>query len=127
MMPKGWFKNAFAVDPPGPAEPTEEQKPVVEWACRQIAQRRLALPGLFLLEMTRPLNYIAANTMHFFQPGFWALMRQQTFENYEHFSKFLERRGSMEYIIQRIEELEAEASQRRPEAKDPGRQEPPAE
>jgi len=125
-MSKGWFKHAFAVDPPGPAEPTAEQKPVVEWACREIARRRLTTPGLILLEMTRPLNFLAASTMHFFQPGFWAIMRQQTLENYQHFSQFLEKRGSMEYIIQRIEEIEAEAtahsrevSQAAPDKKNP--------
>lgn len=110
-MPKGWFKHAFAVDPPGPAEPTEAQRPIVEWACREIARRHLTTPGLIMLEMSRPLNFLAANTMHFFQPAFWAIMRQQTLENYEHFSHFLEKRGSMEYIIQRIEELEAEAAE----------------
>ncbi len=118
-MPKGWFKHAFAVEAPGPAEPTEEQKPVVEWACREIARRRLTMPGLILLEMTRPLNFLVANAMHFFQPGFWAIMRKQSLENYEHFSHFLERRGSMEYIIQRIEEIEAEATAREREARQP--------
>lgn len=120
-MPRGWFKHAFAVDPPGPAEPTEEQKPVVEWACREIARRRLTTPSLMLLELTRPLNYIAAQTMHFFQPGFWAILRQQSYENYIHFSEFLEKRGSMDYIMQRIEEIESEAQKRAtsPEAATP--------
>jgi len=114
-MPRGWFKHAFAVDPPGPAEPTEAQKPVVEWACREIAGRRLTTPGLLFLEMSRPLNFLAAQTMHFFQPGFWAILRQQSYENYLHFSEFIERRGSMDYIIQRIEELEAESAKREKE------------
>lgn len=115
-MVREWLKHAFAVDPPGPVEPTEAQKPVVEWACREIARRRLATPGLILLEMTRPLNFLAANAMHFFQPAFWALMRQQTLENYEHFSQFLEKRGSMEYLIQRVEEIEAEMIRRETQA-----------
>lgn len=120
-MGRGWFRNAFAVDPPGPVEPTEQQKPVVEWVCLEIARRRLTTPGLMFLEMTRPLNYIAAQTMHFFQPGFWAILRQQSYENYTHFSEFLEKRGSMDYIIQRIEQIEAEAEQRKksPQAKPP--------
>lgn len=114
-MARKWLKHAFAVDPPGPADPTAEQKPVVEWACREIARRRLSTPGLLFLEMSRPLNYVAAQTMHFFQPAFWAILRKQSVESYRHFSEFLERRGSLEYIIQRIEELEdeAERSERR--------------
>ncbi len=108
-MGKDWLKHAFAVDPPGAAEPTEAQKPVVEWACREIARRRLTTPGLLFLEMSRPLNYVAAQTMHFFQPAFWALLRRQSYENYLHFSEFLEKRGAMDYLIQRIEQIEAEA------------------
>lgn len=120
-MSKGWLKRAFAVDPPGPAQPTEEQKPVVEWACREIARRRLTTPGLLFLEMSRPLNYVAAQTMHFFQPAFWALLRQQSYANYLHFSEFLEKRGAVDYIIQRIEEIEAEAVKREknPDPADP--------
>jgi hypothetical protein len=103
-----WLRHAFAVDPPGPAAPTAEQQPAVDWFCRQIAMRRLTTPALIALEMSRPLNFIAAQTMQFFSPGVWAVVRQQTHENYLHFAAFLERRGSVEYLARRIEHFEAE-------------------
>lgn len=103
---KDKLKHAFAVDPPGPVEPTEEQKPAVEWFCRQIVKRGLATPGLIGLEMSRPLNYVTAQTLHFFGPGVWAILRQQRYEQYVAFSRFLEQRGSVEYLCRRIEELE---------------------
>ncbi len=107
-MSVGWFRHAFAVDPPGPAEPTPLQQPAVDWLCIQIAKRHLTTPGLIFLEMSRPLNYIGAQAMHVFQPGVWALASQTSYEGYIHFSKFLEHRGSTEYIARRVEHFESE-------------------
>lgn len=101
------IKHAFAVDPPGPTEPTEQQKPVVDWVCDQIAKRRLTLPGLIFLEMSRPLNYLGSQVMHFTSPGVWAIAPKHIYGGYKHFARFLESRGSMEYMCRRIEELEA--------------------
>ncbi len=104
----GSIRHAFAVDPSGPAEPTKEQQGAVDWVCRQVAKRHLATPALIGLEMSRPLNYLAAQGMHVFAPGVWAIVAQQTYEGYKHFATFLERRGSVEYLVGRIEQLEHE-------------------
>lgn len=101
------LRHAFAVDPPGPSEPTPEQQSAVDWFCRQVAKRRLATPGLIALEMSRPLNFLGAQAMHFFSPGMWALARQQSFEQYTHFAAFLEQRGAIDYLVRRIEHFEA--------------------
>ena len=68
MSKQGW-RHAFAVDPPGPAEPTVFQRPAVDWVCTQIAKRHLSTPGLIFLEMTRPLNWLSAQAMHYSKPG----------------------------------------------------------
>ena len=101
------IKRAFAVDPPGPCEPTDLQKPAVDWVCDQIAKRGLTLPGLIAMEMSRPLNYLGAMTMHFVSPGVWAVAPKHIHNGYTNFSKFLENRGSIEFMCRRIEELEA--------------------
>jgi len=103
-----WLKHAFAVDPPGPAEPTEEQRAAVDKICREIVRRHLTTPALLFLEMSRPLNYIGSQTMHFFQPLIGVLTDSK---GPEHFALFLEKRGSIEYICRRIEDLEAEATE----------------
>lgn len=102
------LKHAFAVDPSGPAEPTREQQASVDWVCRQVARRRLTTPGLVFLETVRPLNYVGAQFLHVMAPAFWALSRELTYEHYTHFSAFLERRGSLEYMARRIEHFEEE-------------------
>lgn len=106
------FKHAFAVESGEPVEPTEKERPAVDWFCHQVAKRGLSTPGLIGLEMSRPLNFVAAQAMHFFGPGVWSIVQQQTYEQYCAFAAFLERRGSIDYLCRRIEELEAEFERR---------------
>lgn len=100
-----WLAHAFAVEPEGPAEPTDAERPVVERVCRTIVRRRMTTPALMLLEMARPLNYLGAQTLHFFGPVATAVVDR---EGYRHFAAFLERRGSVDYLCRQIEALEAE-------------------
>jgi hypothetical protein len=104
-----WLKHAFAIDPPGKAEPNETQRRVVERLCVEIVRRRLTAPALLLLEMSRPLNYVSAQLLHFFQPILTAIANA---DEYEQFTLLLEQRGSIDYICERIEKLEAECATR---------------
>ena len=106
------LQHAFEVDPPGPAEPTEEQQPSVDWVCRQVAKRHLTTPGLIALEMCRPLNWLGAQALHFASPFVWSIAASQSYENYCHFARFVEQRGAVDYLVRRIEELEHEMSHR---------------
>ena len=101
-----WLKHAFAVESQEVAEPTEEQKPVIEFVCGQIVKRNLTTPSLVTLEMCRPLNFIGAQMMHVFAP-FLAMLTDR--KGHEHFASFLEQRGSIEYICSVIERMEAES------------------
>lgn len=97
-----WIRHAFALDPPGPAEPTEAERPIVDRLCREVVRRRLTVPAIAFLEMSRPLNFLAANTLHYFAPILSAL---GTGEDHRRFAEF-QRRGSIEHLCRRIEELE---------------------
>ena len=63
-----WLKHAFAVDPPGPAQPTQAQALIVERVCREVVKRQLTTPAIMALEMARPLNHLSAQVLTFFQP-----------------------------------------------------------
>ncbi len=99
------LRGAFAVDPPGPAEPSEEERPLIDRICREVVRRGMTTPALLALEMSRPLNYLSAQAMHFFQPFATVLVRPG---DWERFAAFLERRGSIEHLLSRIEAFEAE-------------------
>jgi hypothetical protein len=103
------LSHAFAVDPPGPAEPTEPQRVVVERLCREVVRRRLTTPAIAFLHMSQPLNFIASQALHFFMPILSAVADTQ---GIQHFAGFLEQRGSVEYICRRLEAIEDEATSR---------------
>lgn len=102
-MKSGW-RHAFAVDEPGSAEPSDAQRAVVDRVCTEVVRRHLTTPALVFLEMFRPMNYIGAQAMHFFGPIVTAVLRG---DGYRHFTEFLERRGSVDTLCRRLEEIEA--------------------
>jgi len=107
-----WWKHAFAVESAAQLEPSDAERAAADRVCREIVRRHLSTPALLFLEVSRPLNYIGAQAMHFFQPIVSAVLPG---EGYRVFTEFLERRGSVDYLCRRIEDLEAEC-RRKPTA-----------
>ena len=101
-----WLKHAFAVKAGNSEAPTPAQQAAADRLCREVVRRRLTTPALAFLEMSRPLNYLGSQALHFFQPLISSLADG---EAAHHFAQFLERRDSVDYLCRRIEELEAEA------------------
>jgi hypothetical protein len=101
------WRHVFALDPPGPAKPTDRQHQVVERLCREVVRRRLTTPALLLLEMSRPMNYVSAQFLHFLQPIIGTLTNVA---EYDAFTVFLEQRGSVDYLVKRLEVIEADTA-----------------
>jgi hypothetical protein len=102
--PQGFFdrlKHAFHVEEPGEAKPDEKTAETVQKICREIVRREMVVPALMLLEMSRPLNFLGAQALHFFQPFGTVLIDPGAWEG---FANFLEQRGSVEYLIQQLED-----------------------
>ena len=95
-----WLKHAFAVDAPGPAVPTPPQEEAVERVCAEIRRRHLTAPAVLFLETFRPLSYVGSQVLHFFRPIVSAVLDG---ESIRHFAEFLERRGSVDHLVERIE------------------------
>lgn len=102
---RSWWRHAFAVDPPGPAEPEADLVPVIDRVCREVVRRRLTTPVLISLEMGRPLNYVGSQALHFLRPILAIVLDTRELER---FASFLEKRGSVEYLAQRLEHHERE-------------------
>jgi hypothetical protein len=107
-MKKGWLKHAFHVDDDSPIEPNETQKKALDKLCKGIIRRGLTTPALIGVEMGRPLNFVGSQTMHFFTPLIAAFVPT---DNWKAVAEFLEHRGSVDWIRNRIEELENEPSE----------------
>jgi len=94
------LKRAFEVEKPGPAAPTDRQLELVDIVCRAVARRGMVTPALMTLEMCRPLNFVAAQAMHFFRPIVSVILDGPSIAE---FASFLEQRGSVEYLCRRLE------------------------
>lgn len=99
------LKFAFSTGSEQEFAPTEEQKEVVDLVTSEVVKRRMTGPALLFLEMSRPLNFIGAQAMHFLQPIISAVL---TSDKYDQFAKFLEHRKSIDYMTERIEYFENE-------------------
>ncbi len=109
MPPSDWFRHAFALDPAEPIAPTEVQRALVERLAREIVRRHLATPALLTLEACSPLNYVSAQALYYFQPFITAFGEVHA---YDEFARFIEQRGAVDYIRERIESLERECVDR---------------
>lgn len=101
-----WLKHAFAIETSGTEEPSEEVRSIVDRLCREVIRRHLTTPALMALEMSRPLNFIGAQTLHFFTPMLSAITDAT---GYVRFAEFLEQRGSIDYLCERLEAAEHDA------------------
>jgi hypothetical protein len=118
-----WLRHAFAIERSEDFRPTHEQMQIVDRMCRYVVKRRMATAALLLLEMSRPLNYVSAQVMHFFRPLVAIVLDTR---EYELFSTFLEHRGSIDVLCRRIESFEAELAQPRADGEAEQHDSPPS-
>jgi hypothetical protein len=97
------LRHAFAVEKPEAFEPTEDERRVAERVCDWLTRRGLGQVALLALEAHRGLNYYSAHALHFFRPLVAALFDTR---DYRVFSEMLERRGSIDFLVRRIESFE---------------------
>ncbi len=104
-----FFKDIFSPRPGSPPikEPIPaEEDAVLEKVAKKVVQWQMAVPAIMFLEMVKPLNYIGAQTMVFFEPIVNSVF---TFKDYDTFRIALERRENIENLLQKIEAHDAVA------------------
>jgi len=99
-----FWKHAFAVEPDGPAEPTPDQRAVIDVLCQRIVDRGMELPAILFLESSKPLGPMVAQSLLLLQPWFELVADRNQLAI---LTKFLDRRGSFDYLCGRLEELSA--------------------
>jgi hypothetical protein len=99
--------HAFAVEKPGPAKPTAAESEVIDRVLREVIRRGMTTPASIFLESIRPMTYLGSQAMHFFGPYMTVLVNPQA---YRAFSTFLEKRGAVDYLLMRMEALDARKS-----------------
>ncbi|MDD2889168.1 MAG: hypothetical protein PHE49_00825 [bacterium] len=96
------LKYAFAVQPEEDAL-TPEEEGMLDNLAIGIRKRRFDVIAITFLESVKYLNFIGSQAMLFFEPIIDSVFPN---EMYPKIRKILEKRCSIEYLIQKIESLE---------------------
>ncbi len=110
-----WLRHAFAVESADTFRITPEERAAADRLLRAVVRRGLGTPALLMLECSRPLNFVASQFLLFVGPVAELIFDRR---EYRLFVGLLERRGSIEYLCGRIEQLLQEPPGREPAARD---------
>jgi len=106
-----FFREMFSSAPgSGPNDgkkpiPAEEDA-VLEKLAKKVVEWHMAVPAILFLESVKPLNYIGAQAMIFFEPIIQSVF---TFKDYDDLRRAMERRENVENLLQKIEQYDAES------------------
>lgn len=87
----------------------EEEIAIIEKVGRKVVERGMAVPAIVFLESVKPLNFISAQALIFFEPIVQTIFN---IRDYDTFRSALEKRPSIELLIQKIEAFESESQVR---------------
>jgi hypothetical protein len=85
---------------PDPAPLLAEDQALFDRLATWLCERRLETLAVLFLETARPLSFVGAQAMHFFQPFASALF---AWPDYERLSRLLEDRANLEVLLRTIE------------------------
>ncbi len=104
-----WSATGHSVrQPADPAEQlasdlSDEDRKLIDWMADQVVERRLTTPAVFLLESSKPLNFIASQLLIVLTPLLGAFMPRIP---YDRAVALLEKRASVELLLRAVEARE---------------------
>ena len=102
---KSWFDSRATA--PKEVEPlTEREAAILDKIAKKVVEWKMTTPAILALESVKPLNYIGAQAMVFFEPFVQTLFN---FADYDTFREMMERRETVERLLLKIEEVDAAA------------------
>jgi hypothetical protein len=110
------FRDMFSLGPKGKEkeELTPHQEEILTKIAKKVADWKMSVPAILFLESVKPLNYIGSQMMAFFEPFVQAIF---SWKDYDEFRRMMEERGTVEKLLQKIEQLDAEAQDKEKKSK----------
>ncbi len=84
---------------------TPEETALIERLAKAVVNRGMASPAILFLESLIPLSYLGSQAMHFMRPFMTFLFSK---EEYDRLAILLEKRATIELLIEAIKKLEEE-------------------
>lgn len=88
---------------------TEREAEILTKLATKVVEWKMTVPAILFLESVKPLNFIGAQMMVFFEPFVQTIF---DFRDYDTFRGMMERRESVERLLLKIEEVDAVALQK---------------
>jgi len=108
-----WFETrSSGADTPPPL--TEREAEIMAKMAGKVVEWKMTVPAILFLESVKPLNYIGAQAMVFFEPFVQTIFN---LKDYDTFREMMEQRENVERLLLEIEELDAQALEREKAAK----------
>ncbi len=108
MSFRDWFQTQQLKAPQaGPAALTEHEEEIMRRIAAKVVEWNMSVPAIIFLESVKPLNYIGAQAMIFFEPFIQTIF---DFKDYDTFRIMMEKRENTERLLLKIEELDADAA-----------------
>ncbi|MCB9479907.1 MAG: hypothetical protein H6684_13255 [Deltaproteobacteria bacterium] len=104
------LKHAFAIDHEGERTFTDEERALAGRIAEKIVGRQMTTPALLFLESARPLNFLGSQALAVFEPMVGGLVSG---DDYAHLRRLLEKRGSVDLLLDAIEAAEKESAKNR--------------
>jgi hypothetical protein len=97
-----------------PKNLTDHQIELLEKIADRIVKYRMAMPAILFLESVRPLNYVGSQAMVFLAPIVHSLFSTK---EYDEIQQALEKRETISYFVDMLEEKENEVIKREKQEK----------
>lgn len=94
---------------------TAEDQALIDKVAEKLVRKHLTVPAIFFLESSKPLAFLGGQLLIFLEPFVQTLFN---FEQYQRFALLMEDRDNWERLVRKIEDLEADYSEKEKEAKE---------
>lgn len=103
-----FFRDMFSAGARGKEEQelSAHQEEILTKIAQKVISWRMSVPAILFLESVKPLNYVGSQMMAFFEPFVQTLF---SWKDYDEFRRMMEQRGTVERLLQKIEQLDSEA------------------
>jgi hypothetical protein len=98
-----------ASDTAGGAPHASEDEELIYKVAERIVRMRMTAPAIFFLESSKPLAFLGGQLLIFLEPFVQTLFN---IRQYQRFALLMEDRDNWEKMIRKVEDLEAEYSER---------------
>jgi hypothetical protein len=99
-----WRGGRMHIPDAEPSPQPDDEAAVLEKVAEQVVKRSMTVPAIIFFESVKPMNFIGSQAMVFFEPIVQSVFN---FKDYDTLRQALEKRETLENLIQRIEALDA--------------------